>query len=459
MSSSISGLASGLDTATIINQLMQLEATSQNRLKAQQTTQKSVLAALQALNTDTALLAGKAASLAKATTWQTLKGTSSSSDVSVALGTSAAPSSLSLTVLAVAANHQLGFADAHPMSDFVVAGGGVGVTTSVELKTNDGVVHTLATGSGTLQELVDAVNLSTKDTGVTATAVGTGNGGFRLLVQSTATGDNTSFTLKNTDQSALLGDATIRAGADAKVDLGAGITATSHTSTFTDLLPGVSVTLAATAKAGTTAGVTVAQDPSGVKSSVKALVDQLNALISKIDAQTAPGTSTAPAGVLAGDAMARGLRSALVNTVFGSDDSSMAAVGIQTDRFGKLVFDEAAFTKAYAANPAAVAAQFTTAATVPPPASQPPDGWAARLAGVATTASDATTGTIGAAITGRKTTIDRLADGISAWDMRLELRRTSLTRQYTALETALSSLQSQGNWLAGQLNSLPSSSS
>lgn len=451
MTSSISGLSSGLDTARIIDQLMQLEAISQNRLRSQQSTQKTVLAALQALNTDTSLLAGKADSLAKPATWNTLKGTSSSSDVTVALGATAAASSLSVNILAVAANHQLGFTDAHPLTDVVVAGGGA--ATQAKSTAHDGTVTLLDTGGGTLQELVTAINGSTTTTGVTATAVGTGNGGYRLLVQSTATGAASDFTLTNADATPLLGGATVRAGADALIDLGAGITATSATNTFAELLPGVSVTLGASAKVGTTATVTVAQDSSGVKSSVKALVDQLNALLTKIDTQSASGTSTSTAGPLAGDANARSLRSSLLNSIFSSGTSSMASVGIQTDRTGKLVFDDAAFTAAYAADPAGVAAQFTTGAT---PAE---NGWAARLQAVAKTASDSTTGTITGAITGRQSTIDRLGNNIDAWDLRLELRRTSLTRQYTALEMALNSLQSQGNWLAGQLNALNNSSS
>ena len=45
---------------------------------------------------------------------------------------------------------------------------------------------------------------------------------------------------------------------------------------------------------------------------------------------------------------------------------------------------------------------------------------------------------------------DRIAD----WDVRLATRRKTLTRQFTAMETALSSLKNQSSWLAGQLGSL-----
>jgi flagellar hook-associated protein 2 len=37
----------------------------------------------------------------------------------------------------------------------------------------------------------------------------------------------------------------------------------------------------------------------------------------------------------------------------------------------------------------------------------------------------------------------------------LAKRKETLTRQFTAMETALSSLKNQSSWLAGQISSLP----
>lgn len=456
--SSISGLASGLDTATIIDQLMQLEAMSQNRLRSQQSAQKTVLAALQALNTDTSLLAGKAETLAKPETWQTLKATSSNGDITATAGASAAASSFSVTIDKLAIAHRFALTESHGLDDVVVPGGAsptyVKITTT-DASTGNPVVHDIATGTGSLKDVIAGINAATKDTGVTATAVKVEDGTYRLLVQSSKTGKGSAFTLTQTDGTALMGgeDATTRSvGADAQVSVG-GITATSSTNTFSELVPGVTLTLKASATIGATSTITVAQDSSGVKASVKGLVDQLNALLTKIDGQTAGKTGTTSAGALAGDGTARSLRSALLDTVFGSGTTSMASLGIQTDRYGKLVLDDAKFDTAYTADPAAVAKQFTKGATTAE------NGWAARLQAAAKTFSDSTTGILSSAITGRQSTIDRLGDDIDAWDDRLALRRESLTRQYTALETALSSLQSQGNWLAGQLASLPTSSS
>ncbi|CAI9399250.1 flagellar filament capping protein FliD [Nocardioides sp. T2.26MG-1] len=446
VTSSVSGLASGLDTASLIDQLMQLEAVPQNRLKAQQITEKSVLTALRALNTDTLLLASKAAALAKPATWQTLKATVTGTGVSATAGATAAATSLSFTVGSLAATHQLGFATGAALDARVVSG------TSVKITGVDGVVHDVATGGGTLSELVSAINGASATTGVKATAVKVADGSYRLLAESTTTGAASSFTLTDADGSALLGGAAVRAGTDAQIDLGLGITATSATNTFTDITPGVTVTLGATTTVGSTATVTVAQDSSTIRSSVSGLVDQVNSLLSLIDKQTATKSETDAAGALAGDTMARTLRNNLLNTVFGDSTSSMATLGIQTDRYGKLVFDGDKFDKAYAADPAGVAARFTTGATTAT------DGWAARVVAV-TKSATGSSGTIAAAIEGRNTALGRLSKSIAAWDDRLELRRASLERTYTALETALSNLQGQGNWLAGQISSLPSYSS
>lgn len=441
---SISGLASGLDTATIIDQLMQLEAVSQNRLKTKQAGEQKALTSLQSLNSSFASLQTAAANLAKPTSWQSLKATSSSPLVTVTTGTSPAATSFSITVDSLASAAQTAYAEDTQLSAAVVTG-------PVNLTAADGTSHAIATGTGSLADLVSGINAA--KAGVTATAVRTGTDTYRLQLTADSTG--AAQTIGLTGVSLTPSGSTI--GSDARIRVGSqGIASTSKTNIFTDLTPGVTVTLDPSAVAGgstpTTATIRVAQDTSGVKATVKALVDQVNAVLTTIDTQSAHSSTGTAAGVLSGDATVRSLRNALAGTVFGTDNTSLSTLGIQTDRDGKLVFDGDAFDKAYTADPVGTAARFTSATATAP------DGFAARVAAVAKAASDSTTGTLTSAIAGRKSSIDRLGNDIDDWDTRLELRRTSLTRQYTALETALSSMQSQGNWLAGQIAHLPTSS-
>jgi len=58
----------------------------------------------------------------------------------------------------------------------------------------------------------------------------------------------------------------------------------------------------------------------------------------------------------------------------------------------------------------------------------------------------------------RNAAITGLNEQVASWDVRLDLRKTALERQWSALEVSLSKLQSQSSWLSGQLAGLPSSS-
>jgi flagellar hook-associated protein 2 len=435
---SISGLASGLDTATIISQLMQLEAIPQNKLKTSLSVEQNTLKNLQTLNAKVAALTTQAQALASGTGWSALTVTSASDTVTFKTTGGTTGGSFTFSVDRVAAAHRVTLDDLAAGTDVVLGSG-----TTVDL-TIGGVTKTLDTGDGTLNGLVAALN--GPGTGVSAAKVrvatdASGVASYRLVVSALDTGAAHNFTLSN------LGPATTVPGQDAMITMGPD-SITSASNTFSGVIPGVDLTVSA-ASVGKSVDVTVAKDTTGVKDSVKSLVDAVNAALTQIDSLSSYNAASKTAGPLAGNAGVRALRNELLNSIYPGDDTSMAGVGLQTDRYGKLVFDEAKFSAAYAADPVAVAAKFTSGTV---------DGFAARVAQVADLASNKYTGTITSAITGRSTAIGRLEDSIEAWDRRLELRQASLQQRFTALETALSQMNSQSNWLAGQLGSLSGSS-
>src|SRR6476646_3751818 len=104
---SVSGLVSGLDTATIINQLMSIEAQSQTRLKTRLTQQQSTVKSLQDLNAKIAALGTTAKDLAAGNTLAPLKATSSSTAVVATATTGTAAGSFDVTVVQTAAAHKL----------------------------------------------------------------------------------------------------------------------------------------------------------------------------------------------------------------------------------------------------------------------------------------------------------------------------------------------------------------
>src|SRR5919199_3590270 len=74
---SVDGLISGMDTATIISQLMQLERQPQTRLKTQRDTANQALSVYQTLNTKFSALSSAALAASRASDWTAMKATSS----------------------------------------------------------------------------------------------------------------------------------------------------------------------------------------------------------------------------------------------------------------------------------------------------------------------------------------------------------------------------------------------
>lgn len=439
---SISGLSSGLDTASIISQLMVAEAAPQTRIKTALGKEQSNLKTLQELNTKVAALAVEAGKLAAPGGWTSVK-VGSSSELVVGVGTSdAATGSLRLTVQQTARAHDLGFASTAALTDPVTAG-----STLVRLTLADGTTQDLDTQDGTLGGLLGALN--GPGTGVRATTLKLDDGSYRLRVTATASGAASTFTVTNLDGSDLLGGATVTAGQDAAITIGSD-TVHSATNTFAGVVSGLDITLKPGVAPGTVVDLSVERDTTSVAEAVRSLVDNLNAVLGAIDSASSYNAATKSAGALRGEPAVRDLRTTLARTVFPADGSTLVTAGIALDRYGKVSFDKAAFAKAFAEDPVAVAEKFLTGAST---------GFAARVEAVSKVASNSVDGALTTAVKSHDVTISRMKDSIEAWDTRLQLRRATLTRTYTALETALSQLQAQGNWLSGQLSSLSTSSS
>jgi len=440
--STISGLISGMNTADIIDQLMTLNAQPQTNLKTQVTTEQASVTALQSLNAQVAAIGTKAAALASASGWKPVTTSSSSTDVSVAAAAGASTGSVSFTVNKLASAYGVRFNTAAAMNTRVSGAAG----TTITLTTASGT-KTLNTGDGSLQGLVSAINAS--GTGLKASTIKLDDGTYRLRVDSTTTGADSTFSFTDSDGNALMGGTTVASVAsDAEISVG-GDLLHSSTNTFTGLVSGLSVTLAPTATPGSTVTVSSTRDVAAISASIQDLVNSLNASIDNLASLTAFNPTTSASGTLAGEASVRSLSASLRNALYPTDGTSMAGVGIQLDRTGHYVFDANAFTAAYQADPDATAAKFTTTG----------NGFAARVSTVATAASDSIDGTLTSSINSHNASIKRLNDSIADWDIRLDLQRTSLTAQFTAMETALSTMQSQSSWLTSQISQLSANSS
>ncbi len=140
--------------------------------------------------------------------------------------------SLTFDVTAVAAAHSV-------ISDGSVSSLGANVAASgtIELDKN-GTKTSINVGTGTLSEVVSAINSS--NAGVTASAVQTSPGTYRLQISSTTTGSASSFTVAGLSGFSGASGAMVplTTGTDAKIRVGdpaTGYDITSSTNTFTDV--------------------------------------------------------------------------------------------------------------------------------------------------------------------------------------------------------------------------------
>lgn len=529
---SIGGLISGMDTATVISQLMRLEAMPQTQLKSRVSAQERQVNALQTLNSKLANIAGKAADLARIGNWEPVKATSDNDKVGVVAKPGATPTSLTLNVVATATSALNVYTTTASLSAVVHTPDPDPAVNEFVIVHNDGTEVALDVGDGKLQSIADALNGA--DTGLKAVLVKTsavdtnGDPKYQLQVTSLKTGTTSGFDILDpvarTNTTAFLGGkgAASAAGIDAAITVN-GQTLTQSSNTFTALMPGVDVTLAPGASGPATVSLT--RDTQSLSDKVKAMVEAANAALSDIDSLTAYNSGTKIAGILSGDSTVRSIRNEILSTVSaGVDGSSLATYGIEVTREGKLTFDSATFTTAYEADPTGTRDTFAGTATYTAGAgntgtvefqkaswrTQPgtysvsaigavgtidgvagtlaagvltaaagsradgmvlevsgdvggtvtfTQGFTAKFEALAQRASDSTIGTVTAAVKGRNSRIERLNDDIASWDTRLDMRRASLERTYAALEVSLGQLQSQGNWLAGQLAGLPKWSS
>jgi flagellar hook-associated protein 2 len=81
-------------------------------------------------------------------------------------------------------------------------------------------------------------------------------------------------------------------------------------------------------------------------------------------------------------------------------------------------------------------------------------GLAQSLANLLDAVTDTRDGSLSQARANRLADVQDLQDSIESWDRRLESRRATLTKQFTAMETAIAALKSQTSALSG----LPSTS-
>jgi flagellar hook-associated protein 2 len=449
VSTSIDGLVSGMNTTQMVAQLMAVERLPEQQLQLHKSTDQSMVALLQGLNTlfsklQTAAAALVPDSITGASAWTAHSVTSSDTAIATATaGDKAALGTATFTVTSVAAAGQA-----------ITAGGVAARTDAVSdgplVLTKGTTSTTLSVAAGaTIDDVAAAVNGA--NAGVTATVVQDSTGSYRLQLTSTTTGAGTDVSL---DTGTLSGAPSplgatqqLTAAADTVLHVGTGVGAydvSSATRTVTGLLPDVAVTVSK-ADPATPVTLSVASDSASMADKVQAMVDAANAALKEIDDKSSYNADAKQAGPLLGNSFVQGLRQRIQDAVVGTSASTPALQGVSLARDGSIAFDRTKFLAAYAADPATVQTTLTTLGQ--------------QLSDSSKAASDPLTGQITAQITTYQDDIRDITKQIAAFEDRMTLKQQALQLQFSNLEGMLGKLKSQSDWLAGQLASLPTYSS
>lgn len=451
--SSVDGLVSGMNTSDIIRQLMQLERQPVVRLQSRKTLTDKAISSLQALNTKFQALADITKKIDTSTGWSRVKATVTHPEnlgVTVAAGT--APTSLTFRVESLAAAHQIYSSSTYASETTPVTSAAAPISISYTAADGSAATLSVTNHDGTLTSIAAAINAESTSP-VSARVVKTSDtGDYRLEFTAKRTGDSSVFTVSGI---ALPGDPQMAftvatQASDAEILFGSSgtpLSVKSATNTMTGVAPGVTLNLL---KADPTTAITVdvARDSAAIADDVEKLVATANDILKDIKTLTAAGGEGKAAGALRGSQFLRQLQDKVVQAVsYAVNGTSGASVGLQLARDASITFDKAKFTTAYAADPVATMAMFTG------PAGS--EGIAQRLSVVSADATRSATGDLPAAIDSRRNQVRRIDDSIATWDVRLAAKEARLRRQFSALESALGASQQQGNWLAGQIASLP----
>ena len=326
---------------------------------------------------------------------------------------------------------------------------------------------TLDSSNNTVAGLRDAVNAA--NIGITASIVADGSS-TRLLFTADDTGANTAISITTTEASlsglahgytdggspAWVSNLTeARVPVDASFKLN-GLSLTSSSNVINDLVDGLKVTLKeVTATAGL---ITTTSDTATIESKMQTFVDSYNSyqttLTSLMDYQDS-------AGALAGDSTARRIQSVLRGqttgtlSISGNTFSSVADLGISSNKSGALTLDKSKLQSALANN-IDDAKEFFAGATTTVNLSDNTDSTG--LADLLKTSIDVYLNATSGMLTSRENRIDSSLDDIKD-DRAVVLARMAAleekyTKQFTAMDTLVGQLQSTSDFLTQQIDAI-----
>lgn len=443
-----------IDVAALVSQLVSAAQAPQEAIITSQTA--SVTAQISAVGTLKSALSTFQSALSSLNTPSAFNAlTASTGDSTVLAATadsSATPGTYTVVVSALAQAQQL-------RSNVFAQGANAAVGTGTLSLSLGGSSFSVAIDSSndTLSGVASAINSASGNPGVTATVL-QGTQGAYLVVSSTLTGAANTLQISETDGGNGLSALTYGTGntgnytqetapQDASYSI-AGVSGTSASNTVSDALSGVTLNLLGTTTAtGTT--LTVSNDTTSIQGNIDAFVSAYNTLLGSFQSLGGYDASTQTAGTLMGNGLLTNIQGqtnealySVVNT--GSTVyNTLASIGITTNSDGTLSVNDATLANALSTNLGAVSQLFSAST-----------GIAATLNNEITN-DLSTNGSISGAAQTLTAQENALTQQSNTLTQQMAALSASLTQQYSALNTLLSTLQTTSAYLTQAFDTLP----
>ncbi|MEO6777429.1 MAG: flagellar filament capping protein FliD [Kofleriaceae bacterium] len=432
-------MASGLDTTSLIAKLVSAEKSSETQYTTQQTTISNQKSVVDALTSAVASLGSLASDLALPSTLQMRTASSSDSHVSVAASGTAISTVHDVRVNQIAAA-QVASSDTYTGDTAGIAGTG-----SVQITSGTTTATVSYDSTDTLSSIATKINNA--NAGVSASVLFDGTQ-YRLMVASKATGSANASTFTETGTGlGLANPANIKIAAkDAKLTID-GVDVVRSTNVIDDAIPGLTITAtSAHAVTDPDASVTVANDTGALTDKLNSFVTAFNSVAGSVASQLTYNASATTQSVLFGDSTMRSLQGVLSNfasQAFGS--MHLDDLGLSLDQDGMMSLDATKLTTALQTNPDAITNLFVTG------------GFAKSISDMSKMYSQAGDGVLVTKSSGLDDQNKLLQDQIDQIEENATALQTRLQAQFTAMETALSAMQSQSSYITSMLNSSSSS--
>jgi len=378
------GLGSGVDSASIIDKLVEVESSQINRLEAWRDEWTAKIAALQELDTKLAELRTTASAMDTLAKFAAKSTSVSDSTVLSATAAASATAGTHQVLVNQLAQNEVEVHAGLAAGDTVVNSSGSNKVLAFSYAGGAAVSVTVADGT-TLTELAELINTSGANPGVTATVLDMGDSyttdRYRLMITGHDTGSANTIAiddgLTTLDGTGGTVDFTSTTFTQTQTARNAEIRLDGYppsgwiersSNTVSDLISGVTLSLLSTS--ATPTQVTVTADTSTWLEEITGLVEAYNDAVAYIQEQTKYDAATGEAGVLFGNYGLQIVKGELSAIATGNapgfrdpDDPylNLAQIGITTDAdetsdtFGQLLIDTATLSAALSANPTGVA--------------------------------------------------------------------------------------------------------